>query len=64
MKTLLVTQCIDGSTYDPKTEKHIPIHIYEVDKVTNAIHPKIHSRLSAAEVDGYCDADEWNVTIK
>lgn len=64
MKTLQVTQCMDGSTYDPTTEKHNPIYVYEVDKVTNAIHPPVHTRLSAAQMADYCDSDDWNVTIK
>ena len=64
MKTLLVTQCIDGSVYDPETKKHNPVYIYEVDKVTNAVHPACHTRLTVAEVAEYCDSADWNVTIK
>ena len=64
MKTLQVTQIIDGSRYDPKTEKHEPIHVYEVDKVTNAVFPAVHARLSRDEIAGYCDDGDWNVTIK
>ncbi len=64
MKTLQATQVIDGSIYDPKTQKHTPIYKYEVDKLTNAVHPACHTQLSADEMAAYCDDDDWNVTIK
>ncbi len=64
MMTMQVTQVTDGSSYDPQTEKHTPVYKYEVDKLTNAVYPPIHSRLSADDMAAYCDNDDWNVTIK
>ena len=64
MKTLQVTQVIDGSVYDRDTEKHNPVYVYEVDKVTNSVIPAIRTRLTRDEMVDYCCDEEWNVTIK
>jgi hypothetical protein len=62
MKTLLVEQVSQGldTTVVPAVQKWM----YKVTKVTNSIAPAIHDMMSAAEVDVYCEAEEWEVTIK
>ena len=64
MKTLIVNQIADGSTYDPETEIHTAKYVYGVEKVTNSITPVIGSRLIPVAMEVYCESDEWNVTIK
>ena len=54
MKTLIVNQIADGSTYDRKTEIHTAKYVYGVEKVTNSITPIIGRQLTSTEMDDYC----------
>ena len=64
MKTLVVDQVLDGSTYDRATEKHVAKHLYRVVKVTNSITPKIAESLDVNQLFVYCESSDWTVTIK
>ncbi len=62
MKTLKVDQISKGidTTFVPARQ----IWMYKVTQVTNSIEPNVMDHLSAAELDPYCQDEEWEVTIK
>jgi len=59
MKILNVDQILDG--FDAETRE--ANHVYSVTKVTNSTTPHIMDRLTEIQLNGYCDNDEWQVTI-
>ena len=63
-KTLVVNQVFKCATYDRTTETHKSEYFYRPVKVTNSVTPKIGENLSLEQLDGYCESDEWSVTIK
>lgn len=64
MKTLNVEQVYDPDwPLDPANQNDPARYNYSVVKVTNSTTPQLHRELSAAELDVYCESDDWEVTI-
>jgi hypothetical protein len=67
MKTLLVHQIYNSEwTPDAKTESGFPMsqHVYKVAQVTDSINPEIGTTLKPEQMNVYCEAEDWKVTIK
>lgn len=47
----------------PFGEKN-PRYAYSVDRVVNSVTPHIHDTLSQAELAGYCEREDWDVTVE
>lgn len=64
MKTLLLAQTANPEwTIKPDHLDDPERYLYKVVKVTNSTCPKIWDHLTQAQVDVYCEDDNWAVTI-
>lgn len=66
MKTMMLSQ-LSNPNYVPKhidPNNNEPQWRYLVEEVKNATAPGVHDTLSKAEVDAYCDQDDWTVVIR
>ncbi len=63
MKRLAVQQHLNPAYLGDSTPDE-PKHLYKVVQVIDCTTPAISTDLTQAEVDTYCESDDWTVTIK
>ncbi len=63
MKKLFVHQRLSEGYLGPKYTPEMDQYVYQVDKVINSTHPNVMQRLTKAELNTFCESEEWTVYI-
>ncbi len=63
-KKLTVQQIYNPEYAGPDATPNVEMHVYRIDQVINSITPAIGKILTAQTLDGYCEAEDWTVTVK